>query len=329
MTLPYAISPYLQEKMLYLGQKEVFAQASDTFTTMLQLEVSASQIRRLCLHYGELEEMTTILETAHPSESNDKDSTLYIEADGSNIYTDDGWKEVKLGRIFREADIKEQKTEKEGVSPRRTIEKSDYLSYKGSYDEFIIYFENLINNRIEQGHKQVVFITDGETWMENWLAEKYEEHPRILDYYHAVKPLRRLAEKVFTSPIETEKWIEKQKDRLLDSKVEEILQEVEALQNLNENGTQAQKALQTYYKNNQHRMDYKSYLEKGWCIGSGAIESAHITVIQKRMKLCGQRWGIETAQPLLNIRAIHQSKKWNKMRELVVVHSFKKNKKAA
>ena len=49
-----------------------------------------------------------------------------------------------------------------------------------------------------------------------------------------------------------------------------------------------------YYQANSDRMDYKYYKTIGaGIIGSGAIESAHRTVVQKRMKLSGQRWGIE------------------------------------
>ncbi|MCC5946153.1 MAG: hypothetical protein JJT94_14580 [Bernardetiaceae bacterium] len=47
--------------------------------------------------------------------------------------------------------------------------------------------------------------------------------------------------------------------------------------------------MKQYFKKNRYRMDYAQYLAKGWCIGSGAIESAHRTLIQERMKLSGQR----------------------------------------
>ena len=51
------------------------------------------------------------------------------------------------------------------------------------------------------------------------------------------------------------------------------------------------KKLIEYYESNIARMDYVNYLTIGsGLIGSGAIESAHRTVIQKRMKQSGQRW---------------------------------------
>ena len=70
-------------------------------------------------------------------------------------------------------------------------------------------------------------------------------------------------------------------------------------------------------------MDYKYYLEQGWFIGSGAIESAHRNVVQHRMKLNGQRWGSK-AQPILNLRAANKSDKWDKVVQLIEDKSFKK-----
>jgi hypothetical protein len=46
-----------------------------------------------------------------------------------------------------------------------------------------------------------------------------------------------------------------------------------------------------YLERNAHRMEYPEYLARGWCIGSGAVESACKTVVGQRLKLAGMRWG--------------------------------------
>ncbi len=58
-------------------------------------------------------------------------------------------------------------------------------------------------------------------------------------------------------------------------------------------------------------MNYPEYQSKGYMIGSGAIESAHRTVIQRRMKLSGQRWSVKGAQNMLNLRCLAMSGHWN------------------
>lgn len=61
-------------------------------------------------------------------------------------------------------------------------------------------------------------------------------------------------------------------------------------------------------------MDYARYLGIGCrIIGSGAIESAHRAIIQKRLKQSGQRWGKTGAQNVLNLCVTDQSGKWGKV----------------
>jgi len=78
------------------------------------------------------------------------------------------------------------------------------------------------------------------------------------------------------------------------------------------------KKIVDYYTANQNRMDYKRYLTIGCgIIGSGAIESAHRTVVQKRLKLSGQRWTKTGAQNMLQLRVTKMNNQWNKVVKLV------------
>ncbi|MFK7949909.1 MAG: hypothetical protein AB8G11_20130 [Saprospiraceae bacterium] len=65
--------------------------------------------------------------------------------------------------------------------------------------------------------------------------------------------------------------------------------------------------LKRYLENNRKRMNYPDFIKRGLLIGSGAIESAHRTVIQKRLKLAGQRWSIQGAKNMLNLRTLNMS----------------------
>ena len=64
-------------------------------------------------------------------------------------------------------------------------------------------------------------------------------------------------------------------------------------------------------------MQYKTYLEKGLTIGSGAIESAQKSVIQQRLKLSGQRWSIKGAQYIANLRCAYKSNNWKSIQYLI------------
>jgi hypothetical protein len=48
----FGLSPYLQEKLVFLGQFEVYKQASQLAQTMLGIAICPSQIDRLTQYYG-------------------------------------------------------------------------------------------------------------------------------------------------------------------------------------------------------------------------------------------------------------------------------------
>lgn len=73
-------------------------------------------------------------------------------------------------------------------------------------------------------------------------------------------------------------------------------------------------SLINYYTGNAYRMDYKTYKTIGaGIIGSGTIESAHRTVVQKRMKQSGQRWSNAGAQNMLNLRVLQMNRQCDKV----------------
>jgi len=73
-----------------------------------------------------------------------------------------------------------------------------------------------------------------------------------------------------------------------------------------------------YLRRHAHRMEYPEYLARGWCIGSGAAESACKTVVGQRLKLAGMRWGEDGADAVCHLRALYRSERgqwdafWNR-----------------
>jgi hypothetical protein len=64
-----------------------------------------------------------------------------------------------------------------------------------------------------------------------------------------------------------------------------------------------------YLERNAHRTEYPEYLAHGWCIGSGAVESACKTVVGQRLKLAGMRWGEDGAHAVCHLRALYRGEK--------------------
>ncbi len=135
-----------------------------------------------------------------------------------------------------------------------------------------------------------------------------------MDYYHACEHLHQFADGAFTDKQQKDAWCKKQKELMLESKLEQVLKNIESTPAKGEEKVK----LLNYYRNNKQRMDYKRYRAIGCgIIGSGAIEPAHRTVIQKRMKLSGQRWTKSGAKNMLRLRVFSMNWQWTKIIEAV------------
>ena len=56
-------------------------------------------------------------------------------------------------------------------------------------------------------------------------------------------------------------------------------------------------------------MDDPEYLRQGWSIGSGPVESACKTVVGRRLKLAGMRWGEDGTDAVCHLRALFKSER--------------------
>ena len=70
------------------------------------------------------------------------------------------------------------------------------------------------------------------------------------------------------------------------------------------------KGLYTYIDNNKENMNYPDYKKSGLFVGSGAMESANIYMMQNRMKLQGMRWNVITGRYMLCLKSYQESHKW-------------------
>lgn len=124
----------------------------------------------------------------------------------------------------------------------------------------------------------------------------------------------------YKEPSERSEWIDKQAKRLIEEDVGQVIDCLKQLPISTNKKTELQKnKLINYYTKNKKRMSYSIFLKRGFLIGSGAIESAHRTVLQQRMKLSGQRWTKKGFQQIANIRAAKKSDNWNRIINLTKI----------
>jgi hypothetical protein len=300
------ISSYAQEVMCYMGQHLVFKEAEEVINSLTGAAINAKQIERICHYYGnslEQEKHNHIEVIGYQEVSKEQSEKLhYVSVDGSMYFTrEQGWKEIKLGRIYKDEDLIK-------VSKNRCeLFDSTYVAHLGSSKEFLPKMEYHIEKI-----KNKVFIADGATWIWNWVEDTYPNCEQIVDFFHAKEHLCEFAKDYFKDQNQKDQWIEKQSKIMLSKGISPV---IKILDNL-PNKTKKLRQLTGYYKNHEKRMQYHLFKEKGLLIGSGAIESAHKDVLQKRLKLSGQRWTKKGLQQMAQLRVAYKSKQWNKIKEL-------------
>ncbi len=108
-------------------------------------------------------------------------------------------------------------------------------------------------------------------------------------------------------------WVRSVMKDLLESKTKKVIKDLKG--NINKTDLSEGKKEQiektiTYLTNHGHKMDYKTYLEKGYPISTGLIEGCCGHLVKDRMEHSGMRWTIQGAQKMLDLRAVKKNGDW-------------------
>lgn len=321
----FAISPLLQSHLLEFANEQPFDRAMALLQTALPAaEVGSSQSQRLTRHFGNLPDVEEILSSPGfdfdepATEQQQSEKVLYVQVDGGHLRTDEGFRETKVGRVFGGHQLTKISSDNQDVNRRMELASSDYLAHLGNHFEFTCRFDSLVRAHLRHAPDvQMVAISDGAEWIANWLLTEYPAAIVILDFYHALEHLADFATSVFSSQTNRSDWIEECKKELLDGQLDQVIAAVkEKMSGRRKSIIDKANLLIAYYEKNRYRMKYDEYRKAGYCIGSGAIESAISTLVQQRCKLVGQRW-TKKVTAVLNIRAVFKSGKRDKLRSLI------------
>jgi hypothetical protein len=296
--------------MVYAGHLDVYARGAELIEKFLRVETNTAQIYRVTNHHAE--RLSPVL--YQPSEALAVDATevVYAEIDGSMIFTDNQWREVKLGRVFASGAVEAACSLDRGGH----IEHSEYTGHLGSFEEFTAKFRLTVDKYAALGER-LVFVVDGALWIQRWIREQYPHATQILDFYHAAEHIGEFARLAIDDPTERGRWIASQKALLLAGSLERVIGTIKRMLRKHPDVKEQAERLMDYYRNNSARMRYDEYIKRGLSIGSGAIESAHRTVVQRRMKLSGQRWANTGAEHVLDLRVCALSGKWDMVVDLI------------
>jgi len=130
----------------------------------------------------------------------------------------------------------------------------------------------------------------------------------ILDIIHVSEYVWDAANALFGDKAELRhNWVKRMLEDLLDSKTEKVIKDLKLIVEKEDltktKKEQIQKTI-TYFDNHKGKMNYKSYLAKGYPVSSALVESTCGHLVKERMEQSGMRWVCEGAQNMLDLRAL-------------------------
>ena len=313
--LPFKMTKAMMTETAYYAQNQAsFKSASEMLFRGKGIEIDYETVRKTAEYVGNIIHNADILRSTAAYESvseidysSVRKGTLYIMTDGAMVNTrakdENGstWRENKLALIFTDRDMLKTK------GGNNIILKKEYVSYVGSSEEFKKHiFEAAVRNGYGT-YENVVVIGDGASWIRTVCHELFPDAVQILDKYHLIENIYAYAKPLFNN-VETEyvKWAETVIDKVEKGLIDEVF---DIISNSGEKPDNTVN-LESYLRNNIDKIKYVYYEQKGWFVGSGAIESGNKIVLQRRLKQPGMRWNVNSAQSILSLRAKAESNLW-------------------
>jgi hypothetical protein len=158
---------------------------------------------------------------------------------------------------------------------------------------------------------RVLFVADGAAWI--WgripklvksLGLKDEQVQQLIDFWHAMEYLGKIAESKSLIGARKAQWLTIQKKRLLRGEIGSVVEEIKTL--IGSRKTKEQTTWLNYFITHgitHRRMDYSRSRSNKTPIGSGAIESAVRRVINLRVKSNAVYWLRDNAETIIRLRA--------------------------
>jgi hypothetical protein len=316
----------LAELLALAGVEVAFEEATCFLERFLLFRVSDNTLRKETERFGELQQEQ---EAVWQRQSQDEQwlqrrqrevaqqaGRLYGSLDGVMAPLKGEWRELKNIAWYRVEKVRSyQKRRRHG---RRVGEQNDLQAQEISYhcdfktgDEFSDLFWASACQRQADLYEERVFVCDGAVWIWKLIERHFPHAVQIVDWYHASEYLPPVAEAAFGLGSDTyHVWLENARSLLWDGQIDKLIHACQQLSKYASAASAIHKAV-TYFTNNQQRMDYARFREKGYFIGSGTVESAGKQISGLRLKRAGARWTERGALLTAKARAAWLSGTWD------------------
>jgi hypothetical protein len=312
-------TPTVREWVALIAPREGFVETAEVLHKLRGIQLSASTVERIAVSVGSSLRRAQVAEAVLHKEDQLPDRRtvcprrLYVGADGVMAPLRDPWKkDGSLGKLnCRWGECKSgvvYQTYQDEAGRDNRVSTRAYIATT----EDVTTFEPLLGMLAHRcGHhaaKEVVVLGDGAAWIWNMFARQFPGSIQILDFSHACEHLAWVSDAMFGKGTDIGlHWQKERQAELKDNAVKSVIATIASWQPRNQEHCELQRTQVGYFTDNAERMRYKTYLEKGYHIGSGVVEATCKHVVAQRLDQAGMHWRSETADAIITLRADQRS----------------------
>ena len=174
-------------------------------------------------------------------------------------------------------------------------------------------------NRDPNKNRPLVVVMDGalHLWTLIALVLKGIDYTGVLDIIHVVEYLWDAANALDKEKnMDRHKWVYTHLLSVLNGNVCRVIGGLKQIitknkKKLTKTQIEELEKVIKYFNNHKQWMQYDKYLQAGYPIGSGVVESSCGHTVKSRMEGTGRRWSIKGAESILLLRSIYTSNDWD------------------
>jgi len=320
--LPGQLTPALQESLVRLGTWMPFAHAVKELGFFTHVSVTEATARRETEAAGaasvavQTEAVERLERELLPAP--DGPALQLLSVDGAMVpLVHRAWAEVKTLAVGRVAEPVLEKGE-------RVVHSRD-LSYFSRLADAETFGRLALVETHRRGTERagtVCAVTDGAEWEQGFIDLHRPDAVRILDFSHAAQYVAKAGQAVWGEATPAfERWLQETLHELKHGSSEAVLHTLRDMQaEVSPRDSAAATTIQhsqNYLEKRRAHIAYARFQALGYPIGSGSVESANKLVVEARLKGAGMHWARPHVDPMLALRNIACSDRWEEAWPLI------------
>ena len=292
--------------MVWISSRAPYGEAEETLRRIGHRQIPGCSIweqtqmygSRLKAYIDQQQERVGVERVVLPPPGCDHRQRKGISMDGGMVHIrEEGWKEMKVGAVF-DVDVRLERDDKTGdlvESPHGS--KIAYRAILGSVDEFSPAMWALAWRHGVATAADTSVTADGAEWIWRLTNDLFPDSVQIVDWYHACEHLAEAARALSDDDAAAQRSYHSQCAYLYKGEIHRITGPLDKAGLSQHSG---------YFHTHKRRMQYQTFLEDGYPIGSGTVESG-VKRFKHRLTGAGMRWSRHSAEEMLVIRGAAMS----------------------